>query len=207
MILLPRWPISFIEDVQRYAEVASGRNPLEVFGEFILPGNPALVATILGSGLLVLTIAAWIWGLGGLTAIRRIAQGTGELSGTAAPFAADTRLDEVVIDSRFDWVLFWTITVSLLVLFQTGSTNQALLFIPLFFWFWQGLKRWGRLPAVLFAIVIVITPWILFLTTISGDYENPLLLLPLPFFCLILLGLKWFRIHSDALPDEMETAG
>jgi hypothetical protein len=99
--------------------------------------------------------------------------------------------------------------VSLLVLFQTGSTNQALLFIPLFLWFWQGLKGWGRLPSIVMAVVLIFGPWILFLTTITGDYENPILLLPLPFFCLVVLGLQMWLMRRrglGAVKGQMETA-
>jgi hypothetical protein len=99
--------------------------------------------------------------------------------------------------------------VSLLVLFQTGSTNQALLFIPLFLWFWQGLKGWGRLPSIVMAVVLIFGPWILFLTTITGDYENPILLLPLPFFCLVVLALQMWQMRRrglGAVKGQMETA-
>ncbi len=190
MMLLPRWPISFIEDIQRYAAVASGRNPLEVLGEFLLPGNPTVVVYIVSGILLLLTLAAWAWGLGKDKA------------------ASELTAEKGAGLQRFEWALFWTMAVSLLVLFQTGSTNQALLFIPLFLWFWRGLNSWGRLPSVLAAVVLIIGPWGLFLSTISGNYENPLLLLPLPFFCLIVLGLKGWRMRAEGRFDsEMELAG
>lgn len=181
LIWLPRWPISFVEDIQRYAEVASGRNPMEVLGEVIWPGNPGLVAAVVTAILLLLTLGAWYWGLAEKTSRK----------------GAETQRNNIEL-GRFEWVLYWTIAVSMLVLFQTGSTNQALLFIPLFFWFWEGLNRWGKLPAIIIAVVLIVGPWILFLTTISGDYENPILLLPLPFFCLAVLGLKlWQRRRQE----------
>lgn len=190
MILLPRWPISFFEDIQRYAAVASGRNPMDVLGEFILPGSPTLIGTVVTVVLLLSTLVAWYWGVGG----------------KISPVRIDPR-DEDLANIRFEWVLFWTIAVSLLVLFQTGSTNQMLLFIPLFLWFWEGLKSWGRLPSVIVAVVLIIGPWILFLTTKSGNYEHPLLLLPLPVFCLIVLGLKAFKMRDDGrLGKGLETA-
>jgi hypothetical protein len=208
MVFLPRWPISFIEDIQRYAEVASGRNPLEVLGEFIVPGNPAIVSVVLGGVLLLLTIVAWYWGVGDSAVLGRFLKNKGDLTNGSEASDARNENEGAGIDRRFEWVLYWTIGVSLLVLFQTGSTNQALLFIPFFFWFWQGLKSWGRMAAVLIAIVVIVTPWILFLTTISGDYENPLLLLPLPFFCLIIHGIKWFRMQGgERLSGKMEGVG
>jgi hypothetical protein len=207
LIWLPRWPLSFVEDIQRYAEVASGRNPMEVLGEVILPGNPALVAAVVTGILLLLTLGAWYWGLGGSLA--------GIIS-TQRRKGAETQRGinhSMVADDgergRFEWVLFWTMAVSMLVLFQTGSTNQALLFIPFFFWFWQGLNSWGKLPSILIAVVLIVGPWILFLATISGNYENPILLLPLPFFCLVVLGLKMWqgrRQGVERLSQSLETA-
>jgi hypothetical protein len=192
LIWLPRWPVSFIEDIQRYAAVASGRNPMEVLGEVILPGNPGLAGMVVTGILLVLTFTAWYWGLF-LTQRRK---------------EAKTQRSDGELES-FEWVLFWTMAVSLLVLFQTGSTNQALLFIPFFLWFWEGLHRWGRWPSILTAAAVIIGPWILFLSTISGNYENPILLLPLPFLCLIVLAVKWWRLrqHVTVMPESrMEPA-
>jgi hypothetical protein len=146
--------------------------------------------------------------VGDSAVLGRFLKNKGDLTNGSEASEARNENEGAGIDRRFEWVLYWTIGVSLLVLFQTGSTNQALLFIPFFFWFWQGLKSWGRMAAVLIAILVIVTPWILFLTTISGDYENPLLLLPLPFFCLIILGIKWFRMQGgERLSGKMEGVG
>jgi hypothetical protein len=200
LIWLPRWPLSFVEDIQRYAAVASGRNPMDVLGEAILPGNPGLVGAVVTGALLLLTLAAWYWGL---FSTQRRKEAKRQSLNNSGELATDDGL------GRFEWVLFWTMAVSLLVLFQTGSTNQALLFIPLFLWFWQGLKGWGRLPSIVIAVVLIFTPWILFLTTITGNYEHPILLLPLPFFCLVVLGLQMWQMRrrgSGAVKGQMETA-
>lgn len=212
LIWLPRWPVSFIEDIQRYAAVASGRNPLEVLGEALLPGDPGLVGSAVTITLLVLTLAAWYWGLGGRSLVGRISHLKGD-SPNRVPAGLSPGEDEAAVEDavleRFEWVLFWTMAVGLLALFQTGSTNQTLLFIPLFLWFWQGLNRWGKAPTIITAAVLIISPWILFLTTIRGDYENPILLLPLPFFCLVVLGLKMLRKRREGIVivnRQMETA-
>ncbi|MCI0395292.1 MAG: DUF2029 domain-containing protein [Chloroflexi bacterium] len=162
LALLPRWPLSFLEDVQRYAEVASGRHPLDVLLEMAWPGASRLAFYLLAAVLLLLMGLAWWrgWGQDGPRATR---------------------------------ALYWTMAVTLLVLFQTGSTNQAILLIPLLAWLAEVNRRWGRWPALLGAAVLVVAPWVLFLNTIRGNYENPLLLLPLPFFCLAVLFILDFR--------------
>lgn len=100
--------------------------------------------------------------------------------------------------------LHWTIVISLLVPFQTGTTNQVMLLIPLFAWLHTGLakrrSRW-HVAAVLGLEVVL---WILFLTTIQGDWENPIMFLPLPLFCLIVLVANeirsWSTRHLPATP-------
>ncbi|MCP4424842.1 MAG: DUF2029 domain-containing protein [Chloroflexi bacterium] len=99
---------------------------------------------------------------------------------------------------RFTRALHWTIVVGLLITFQTGTTNQVLLFIPLFAWIFAGLKRWGTAVTVTAVIIVWVGLWALFLGTISGDYENPILFLPLPFLSLLILILQeiWQRRQS-----------
>ena len=157
MILLPEWPISFVRDLQGYVGLASGRYPLEVLLEPILPEPPGIVLFALSAALVV--VMMWFWA-------RAVRSG-----------------DE---DSFFR-ATFMTVTVGALVLFQTGSTNQVLLVIPLLVWLWYLLRNWGRWVALAATLLFLLVPWALFLLTISGNYESPMLLLPLPLFCLAVL--------------------
>lgn len=91
----------------------------------------------------------------------------------------------------FDLALYWTIAVGLFVFFQTGTTNQALLLIPLLAWTYEGVKRWGVWPVTIALVTLLVTMWVLFVELLSGDYENPLLFLPLPLLTFaILLGIE-----------------
>jgi hypothetical protein len=83
--------------------------------------------------------------------------------------------------------LFWTITVSLITTFQTGTTNQVLLVIPFFVWLLAVARQRGRWQAVALLLLLEVGLWAIFFTTISGNYENPLLFLPLPFLTLLIL--------------------
>lgn len=91
----------------------------------------------------------------------------------------------------------WTIVVSLLVFFQTGTTNYVMLLIPFFAWWRAALDRWGVWPAVGGTAVLEVALWGLFAATISGDWENPVMFLVLPLLSLaVLVGselIRWRR--------------
>lgn len=83
--------------------------------------------------------------------------------------------------------LFWSIVVGILITFQTGTTNQTLLLIPLFAWSYQAARRWGKKPVLVGVLLLSAGLWALFLSTIEGNYENPILFLPLPLLSLTIL--------------------
>ncbi len=156
MFIYPRWLLSFWEDVQRYANVAGGRNPLQVFlFELGLPDWFQFVLT----GLLVAVMLYSWW---------------------------RARDGEAV---TFELAIFWSVIVTITALFQTGSTNQVLLLIPLIPWLHEGMKRWGVWPIVGVTAVFTVSLWILFFNTLSGDYENQLMFLPLPILSLIIITI------------------
>ncbi|MBP7999952.1 MAG: DUF2029 domain-containing protein [Chloroflexi bacterium] len=168
LLLFPRWPLAFVADLSRYAEVASGRNPLELLSESIWPEG----ATFIRVGLTVLLLGAmfWAWWWG-------------------------RRADE----NTFELATYWTIAVGLLLPFQTGTTNQVMLFIPLFAWWWAAWQRWGKVMWLVAAAFLVIL-WVLFLKTIDNSYENPLMFLPLPFLSLaVLAGMTYTTIKRNPL--------
>jgi hypothetical protein len=105
-------------------------------------------------------------------------------------------------DQEFIQATHWTIVVSLLVPFQTGTTNQVMLLIPLIAWLRAALKRWRPWIVLSGVSILHLALWTLFLVTIKGDWENPVMFLPLPLLSLgILIGIelsnsRWLR-HSE----------
>jgi hypothetical protein len=78
------------------------------------------------------------------------------------------------------------VVATLLLPGETGTTNQVLLLLPLMWWLSDpGRRRWviGLVLAVLLA-----GPWLLFLRTIQGDLEHPMMVIPLPLATLLLLS-------------------
>lgn len=162
LAIFPRWPLSFIEDIQRYSQTAGGRNALDVLVEAVFPIGSRVLRYGFATVLVALMLNAW----------RR-----GFRSGSKA----------------FLLALWWAMIVNLLVPFQTGTTNQAMLLLPLFAWLHEAValrrQRWSLLPTVLGLVGL----WVLFLGTIEGNLENSILFLPLPLFCLGVLLLLEFR--------------
>lgn len=168
LLLFPRWPLSFIVDLGRYSERASGLNP---------------VAVLLGGMGVESTAAQWV-----VTAVFLLMMAW-------AWWRALRRND----DALFYSALFWTIIVTLLATFQTGSTNQVLLLIPAFFWLRDLAAKAGWVWTAVIFLLLLIGPWLLFLTTISGNYENPLLLLPLPLLALAVLLWRQVRGRENTI--------
>ncbi len=165
MALFPRWPISFVEDVLRYSQVAGGRNPLAVLLDLVWPGAPVALRYGLAGLLVFAMLAAWWRG-------RR------------------------TLGEPFYHALHWTIVVGLLVPFQTGTTNQVMLLIPLFAWLQGAQAKWRGWWVLAAAIALEVALWLLFLTTIQGNWENPVMFLPLPLFCLAVLVAREIRSWS-----------
>jgi len=167
LAMFPRWPISFAEDVLRYSKVAGGRNPLAVLIGLVWPGAPESVRYVLTALVTLAVLGAWLRGLRHHT------------------------------KDRLSLALYWTIAASLLVLFQTGTTNQVLLLIPFYAWLHSAVRRWGGLWVSLAVGTLLIALWILFLSTIHGIWEDPIMFLPLPLLSLaILVGIEYNRWQS-----------
>jgi hypothetical protein len=113
-------------------------------------------------------------------------------------------------DGGFARATHWTIVVSLLVPFQTGTTNQAMLLIPFIAWLRMALKNWKSWIALGGVGGLELGLWILFLATISGNWENPVMFLPLPLVGLtILIGVEltnWWRNRRTSIVVRADEA-
>ena len=148
--VFPRWILSFIEDMQRYSDVAGGRSPFLVLTETIGLGETQVLRYLLSALLVIMMLYSW-W---------------------------RARHDNGVL---FDLAVYWSLLATTLLLFQTGSTNQAILLIPLLAGIYQLTKRWGGWKTAVLTTLILAALWLLFAVTISGNYEHQLLFLPVPF--------------------------
>jgi hypothetical protein len=98
---------------------------------------------------------------------------------------------------------YWTIIAGLLIFFQTGTTNQVLLLVPLIDWL-SALFRRKRGPAMvsIVLLLLVFMPWIIFIETVQGNAESAVMFWPLPVLALLVLaGLSRSEIVPASRPD------
>lgn len=98
----------------------------------------------------------------------------------------------------------WTLVVSVLVPFQTGSTNQVLVLIPLAAGLHTALQGRRRWPVVALVAVLELALWTLFLATIHGDWEDPIMFLPVPLIGLaVVIGaeIRLWRAGRQRAPS------
>ncbi len=68
---------------------------------------------------------------------------------------------------------------------RIGSSDQVLLLFPWMFWFATMWRQGQRLYTLLTGVALVVIPWIVFLTTLRGEAEDPIVTLVLPFLSLV----------------------
>jgi hypothetical protein len=169
--LSPRWLISFAEQILYYPDYTAVGAPVWIITHYYFPllGRP--VEWIVS--LLLLGYMFYWW----------------------------RQLPTAAVDSPpFLYALSLTIIVTNMVVTRTGTTNYVMLYIPLF-WLLYLLAtrwRWGKVAVVLFYALSLVSIWLLFLTTIEGSYESPLMFLPLPLALLLALVAARSRLQQTS---------
>jgi hypothetical protein len=91
----------------------------------------------------------------------------------------------LVADGDTSQALFLTVILTLVVPAETGTSNQVLLLLPFVAWLSQERHRpWMAIAA---SVILLTVPWVLFLWTVQGDLEHPMMAVPLPFFAMAIL--------------------
>jgi hypothetical protein len=166
--LSPRWLISFAEQVLYYPDYTAIGAPVWIITQYYFPvlGQPG--EWILS--LLLIGYMLYLW----------------------------RQLPDVSLDTpAFLYTLSITILVTNMVVTRTGTTNYVMLYLPLF-WLLQTIAaRWrrGEVGVVLFYGLSLAGFWVLFLTTIEGNFENPIMYLPMSIGLLLALvaGRHWLQ--------------
>jgi hypothetical protein len=161
-ILLPTWIPSFITGLASYRSYTGiYRGGASPLGYLVTALVPAPLS---GLGTLAVSL-----GLAACVAYTWFAAVAGRLQASAA--------------------LSVTIVATLLLPGETGTTNQVLLLLPLVHW----LSMWKehRWVVGLVSSLLLLAPWLLFLCTLEGDLEHPMMVLPLP--TATILMLLWRR--------------
>ena len=162
VLLLPDWPIMWLQQLIEHPTYTVIGPPVEILAD-AFPSMSGVIALVLGGALLLYLL--WEW-----------AQAAGKP------------------DRWFQWTAALTIVITNLVAFRTATTNYVVLLPVLCLVFAVLADRWGTRGDMVILIVmaaILIGTWALFLATIEGNVEHPVMYLPLPI--LTLLGLWWAR--------------
>jgi Glycosyltransferase family 87 len=162
LALIPNWPLQMFWQILDYPNYTTTISPLAIIAGVAPAINPAFSILLHGIALIYL-IFEWVgaWGKD---------------------------------DRWFLWVAFLTMVITNMVAIRTATTNYMML-LPVLFLIFKGMhERWGKAGAAVILILLLslgIGLWVLFLQTVNGNLEHPIMYLPLPFFCL--LGLWWVR--------------
>jgi hypothetical protein len=165
LALLPDWPVQMLRQVLDYPSYTNTGSALSIIAN-AMPGVSRQVNLFLNVIFLGYLLIEWL-----------------------ISWRKDVR--------HFVWTALMTLIVTNLVVLRTATTNYLMLLPVLFFIFARWEERWhvaGQLFVWLTLIVFGVGEWILFLLTVQGNYEQPIMYLPLPFFCLV--GLWWVRWWS-----------
>ncbi len=151
-LLLPTWLSSFVAQVIDYPNYTVTPSPVNALTDYFFPQLGKPVE--MGIILLLMTYLLYEW----------------------------RRLPKLNIrTTEFIWVMGLTLVISNMVVTRTATTNYIVMYLPLFLVLKYVAERWGNGWVAAFYGASVIFSWVLFLTTISGDFEHPINYLPLPF--------------------------
>jgi len=162
VLLLPDWPVMWLQQLIEHPTYTVIGPPVEILAD-AFPSMSGVIALVLGGALLLYLF--WEW-----------AKAAGKP------------------DRWFQWTAALTIVITNLVAFRTATTNYVVLLPALCLVFAVLADRWGTKGDVVILLVmaaILFGTWALFLATIEGNVEHPVMYLPLPI--LTLLGLWWAR--------------
>ncbi len=162
LLLLPQWPLQWIWQVLSYPSYTATKPAIGVIADMF----PARAVWIQGGlSLMLLAYLLYEWALSWGKGMR-----------------------------RFQWVAAMTLLITNLIVPRTATTNY-LVFLPGLTMILSVLvDRWkvaGELAAVGLMLSLLVGLWGLFLATVEGNLESPLMYLPTP--AVLLLGLWWIR--------------
>jgi hypothetical protein len=162
VLLVPDWPLMWLQQLIEHPTYTVIGPPVEILAD-AFPSMSGVIAVALGGALALYLFWEWAKAVG-------------------KP------------DRWFQWTAALTIVITNLVAFRTATTNYVVLLPALCLVFAVLADRWGTKGDVVILLMmafILVGTWALFLATVEGNVEHPIMYLPLPI--LTLLGLWWAR--------------
>jgi hypothetical protein len=173
-VLLPSWILEWIRQVLSYPDYTTTQ-PLVGIIANLFPTITSWINSIV-TGVFVLYLL-WEWGM----ALRKE-------------------------DRWFQWTAAMTILVTNLIVVRTATTNYLALVPGMMIVFSVLVDRWqkrGGFTVLLILLTLLFGLWALFISTVEGNLESPVMYLPLPLFMLFSLWwIRWWFIRPTRLPME-----
>ncbi len=179
LALMPDWPLQMVRQVLDYPNYTNIGSPLSIVAN-AMPGLRRPVSIFLHSLFLGYLAVEWLISL-----------------------KKDAR--------HFIWTALLTMVITNLVVLRTATTNYVMLLPVLFYIFVIWEERWGVAGKILVWLSLIVLGaglWALFLSTVEGNIEQPVMYLPLPFFALVgLWWVRWWAIRPPRLMLEQLSKG
>jgi hypothetical protein len=162
LLLMPDWPLQWIAQVLEYPAYTSTKPFVSIIAELF----PSLSSWInLGLSAVLIIYMLWEWYLS---------------------FSKGERW--------FQWASALTLVITSLIVVRTATTNYLVMVPGMVMVFSLWAKRWnqkGDLVILGILIALFVGLWFLFIRTVSGNLEHPVMYLPLP--AMVMVGLWWVR--------------
>ncbi len=166
--LLPGWLFGFVDQVLFYPAYTFTGSSLWVITGYYWPwlGKPV------ENGLILLLMAYLIWRWRKLWQLPQ-----------SSP--------------QFLIIISLTLIITNMVVVRTATTNYIIMYIPLFLVLKAISSKWqrGDLWVALILLGSIMGMWVLFLASVQGDTEHPIMYLPLPF--LLLPIMMWANYQAN----------
>ncbi|HMQ51924.1 MAG TPA: glycosyltransferase family 87 protein [Anaerolineae bacterium] len=172
ILLIPSWPVDFARNALAYSDYVAFGTPLENLLDFLLPPSLAGPLTSLLSGLFFLALLPGWW-----------------LAFRDRPGA-------------YTWAVMSTLIVGSLITFRSATTNQVILYLPLFFFFQRLPASKATLVAFLTQIGLLVLMWSTFVVLLDGNWEHTMMHGLLPALMLLLYALDWRKLRRGAARVE-----
>jgi len=168
MLLVPTWPLDFINNAIAYSDYVAFGTPLENLLHYFFSSPLADMLTVILSVMFFLALLPGWW-----LAIR-------EQRGA------------------YTWAVMSTLIIGSLITFRSATANQVILYLPLFFLFRRltssppfGLTKGINVTIAVIEIGLAVLMWGLFVALLEGNWEHVMMHGLLPALMLILYVVDW----------------
>jgi hypothetical protein len=172
MLLIPTWPFDFVRNAIDYSDYVAFGTPLENLLHYFFPPDVAGSLTLILSALFFLALLPGWW-----------------LGWRGQP-------------GGYTWAVLTTLIVGSLITFRSATTNQVILYLPLFFFFRRLPQTGAAITTLLVEVGLAVLMWGVFAATLEGNWENIMMHGLLPALMFLLYALDWRALWRNSVKWE-----